>query len=437
MIRAKESVLKMRFEEIYGKYIGKRLSGYEAAELLGMSERTFRRKKERYQEEGMEGLNDRRLHKRSAKRAGDREVAMITQLYAQRYRGFSVKHFHEFAKAEHGLKYGYTWTKKTLENARLITKSKRGGDHRLRRERRPLAGMMLHQDASQHRWIEGHEDIWDLVVTMDDATSVITSAFFCCEEGTASTFRGLEETITVYGLFCSLYTDRGTHYWTTPQAGGKVDKINLTQVGRALKELKIKHIAAYSPQARGRSERMFGTLQGRLPMELKLKGITTMDEANTYLKEHYIPKHNAQFSVAPKQPESAYIPWVGPGLEEILCIHEERQVASDNTVRYNGLVLQIPQDDMRHHYVKTVVDVRDYGPQGLGVFYGHRCIGRYTAQGVSIDTRGGPTQKPVVTPQKNIGLRDFVYNSHELPTSSPGSTAKMNNNVEKSGQLMC
>lgn len=212
---------------------------------------------------------------------------------------------------EHGLKYGYTWTKTQLERAGFIRKSKRGGDHRLRLERRPMTGMMLHQDGSTHGWIPGLGYNVDLIITMDDADSLITSGFFVLQEGTDSSFRGVKETIETYGLFYSLYTDRGSHYWTTPEAGGPVDKHNLTQFGRALKQLGIHHIAAYSPQARGRSERMFGTLQNRLPKELALQGVTTLEEANRYLREVYLPRHNQQFTIRPKEEQkTAYIPWV-------------------------------------------------------------------------------------------------------------------------------
>lgn len=155
------------------------------------------------------------------------------------------------------------------------------GKHRIKRERAPLEGMMMHQDASTHRWVPGA--VWDLVVTMDDATGVHTSMFFCGQEGSASSFHGIGQTMARYGLFASLYTDRGARYFTTPVAGGKVDKAHLTQVGRALKQLGIEHIAAYSPQARGRSERAFQTHQGRLPQELARAGITDMDSANRYL----------------------------------------------------------------------------------------------------------------------------------------------------------
>lgn len=376
-----EEVLKMRFEDIYARYQKKKLTTEEAAEILGISVSTFYRKRERFEEEGFEGQFDLRLGRPSPQRAADREVARVTRLYAQKYRGFSVKHFHEFACREHGLKYGYTWTKTQLEKGGLIKRGKRGGDHRLRRERRPMEGMMLHQDGSTHRWLPHLEHNLDLIVSLDDATSKITSAFFVEQEGTLSSLRGIRETIEKYGLFCSLYTDRGSHYWLTPEAGGKVDKGNLTQVGRALRQLGIRHIAAYSPQARGRSERLFGTLQDRLPKEFTLKGIQTIEEANRYLKEVYIPRHNERFSVLPKEEKSAYVPCIRADLKDILCVQEERIVQNDNTVRYNGLILQIPQNDMRHHYVRTTVTVHVYEDKTLAIFYGHLCLGEYNEKG--------------------------------------------------------
>lgn len=381
----KEGVLKMRFEEVYDRFQKHRLTTEEASELLGVCSRTFLRLRMRYEEEGFEGLYDRRLGKASPHRANEAEVKRITKLYAEKYRGFNVKHFHEFACREHGLRYGYTWTKTQLERVGLVRRSKRGGDHRLRRDRRPMAGMMLHQDGSTHEWIPGLGHNVDLIVTMDDATSMITSAFFVEQEGTESSMKGLQETIEKYGLFCSLYTDRGSHYAYTPEAGGKVDKSVLTQVGRALRQLGIHHIFAYSPQARGRSERLFGTLQGRLPKELALKGITTLDGANSYLKEVYLPLHNEQFTVKAREDKSAYLPWAGDQLKEIFCLQEERVVQNDNTVSYKGKRLQIGKDDLRHHYVRTTVQIREYLDETLSIYYGPRCIGSYNKGGESLD----------------------------------------------------
>ena len=217
---------------------------------------------------------------------------------------------------------------------------------------------------------------------MDDATSEIYSAFFVAGEGTMSSFRALCEVISARGRSCSLYAGRASHYWHTPDAGGTVDKDNPTQVGRALRHLGIELIAAYSPEARGRSERMFGTLQKRLPQELRLAGITEMAEANRFLKEVYLPLHNARFQVTPETDGSAFVPFAG-ALDDILCIQEERTVSNDNTVRYKRRLLQLPAD--RHRYVKATVRVHEYPDGTLAVFHGPRCLARYRAMGEPIE----------------------------------------------------
>lgn len=369
----------MRFEELYGRFQRDRLSCEEAADFLGVSVSTFGRWRRRFDGDGAEGLYDRRLGKVSARRVPADEAMRVLELFKTRYRNFTVKHFHEKLVEVHGIARSYTWTKNTLQARGLVKKAKRRGAHRRKRPRRPMVGMMLHQDGSRHEWVAGA--LWDLIVTLDDADSTIHSAFFVDEEGTMSTFRGLGEVISEHGLFCSLYADRGSHYWHTPEAGGKVDKENLTQVGRALAQLGIDLIAAYSPEARGRSERMFGTLQDRLPKELRLAGITTMEEANRFLKEVYLADHNARFAVAPEQPESAFVPDRLGAHRDILCVQEERVVGNDNTVRYKGLSLQIPPSPIRHHFVKAKVRVHEYPDASLAVFHGPRCLARYTEKG--------------------------------------------------------
>ena len=369
----------MKFEVVLERCRARNLSQFEAAEILGVNERTFRRWRDRYEDEGLDGLYDRRLGMASAKRVPVDEVERVLALYRERYRGFTVKHFHEKLVSHHDFRWGYTWTKNTLQAAALVSKAKRRGAHRRKRPRRPLPGMMLHQDGSSHEWVAGQW--WDLIVTMDDATSEIYSAFFVDEEGTMSSFRGLAEVIARHGLFCTLYTDRGAHYWHTPDAGGKVDRDNPTQVGRALNQLGIEMIAAYSPEARGRSERAFGTLQDRLPKELRLAGITTMEDANRFLREVYLPAHNARFAVPPEQPGSAFVPDRMAAYRDILCVQEDRTVGNDNTVRYRGLSLQIPEHAHRRHFVKVKVRVHRYPDGALAVFHGPRRLARYDQNG--------------------------------------------------------
>lgn len=378
----------MRFEEIYDRHQKRELSCDDAADVLGMSARTFLRKRRVFEREDFDGTFDKRLGKPSHRRASDVEVEALTKLYRDRHKGFTAKHFYQFAKQSPTFSRSYNWCRLTLQKEGLLPKSTRGGKHRLRRERKPMAGMMLHQDGSTHRWIEELDYNVDLIVTMDDATSEITSAFFVEQEGTMSSFQGILETIQNHGLFCTFYTDRGSHYAYTSEEGGKVDASKPTQVGRALKQLGIKHIHAYSPEARGRSERMFGTLQSRLPKELSMMGITTLDEANRYLRETYLQRHNVEFSIKAKDPTSAYVKWGNQmSLSEILCVKEDRVVQKDNTVRYHNLILQIPPSEHRHHYVKADVEVRQYLDGNLSVFYGHQCIGRYDQAGNALSNR--------------------------------------------------
>jgi transposase len=378
----REEIFKMRFTTIYDRFNRGKLSCEEAADMLGVSIKTFYRKRQRYDEKDFDGQFDRRLGRESPHRAADREVEMITRLYNERYKEFSVKHFYEFAQREHGLDRSYNWTRMKLTEKGLVKKGSRGGRHRIRRERKAMAGMMIHQDGSKHRWIPELDYDLDLIVTMDDATSEVTSMFLIEEEGTLSTFQGLHETIEKKGLFCTFYTDRGSHYFYTEKAGGKVSKMQLTQVGRALRQLSIKHIAAYSPEARGRSERTFGTLQNRLPKELALHNITTIKEANRYIQDIYLPRHNAQFTVKPKCEESAFMEWKScRPLKDILCIQEERTVQKDNTIRYDGLILQIPKNKYRHQYIKVQVEIHKYADGRIAAFYGAFCIGQYNEEG--------------------------------------------------------
>jgi transposase len=375
----------MRFEGLLDRHEGGELSQVEAAEMLGMSERTFRRWRDRLRDEGPEGLRDRRLGKPSSRRAAEAEIARMLGLYREQYGDHTVKHFHEQLTKRHGYKLGYTVTKVHLQRAGLVVAAARRSAHRKKRPRRPLEGMLLHQDASRYAWLPGDARQRDLVVTLDDATSAIYSIFLVEEEGTASSFRGLRETVARHGLFCALYTDRGAHYFRTPKAGGKVDKSRLTQVGRALAQLGIEHIAAYSPEARGRSERAFRTLQDRLPKELRLAGIAMVEAANRWLAEVYIPEHNARFAVAPEQPGSAFVADRVGAWREILCIQDDRQVGNDNTLKWRRLTLQLPPSRLRPHFVKANVRVHEYPDGTLAVFLGPHRLADYDADGAYID----------------------------------------------------
>lgn len=369
---------KMRFEEAYQGWQSGRLTQEEAARLLGVCDRTFRRHIDRYEEDGLDGLIDKRLSQVSHRRAPVDEVMRLVDSYCSRHQGWNAKHFYAWYQRDGGGR-SYTWVKNRLQEAKLVPKATKRGAHRKRRERSPLPGMLVHQDGSTHEWVPGQQ--WDLIVTMDDATNEHYSMVFVEEEGTQSSFRGVRDVIEARGLFCAFYSDRGSHYWITPEAGGKVDKVNLTQFGRAMKQLGIDMIAAYSPEARGRSERAFATHQGRLPKELALAGITTMEAANRYLKDTYLPAFNAEFAVPPREEGSAFVPLLGIHLDDILCEQFERTVGKDNCVRFEGLVLQIPSDRHRCHYVKAKVRVHRYPDGTLAVFHGPRRLAEYDANG--------------------------------------------------------
>ncbi len=369
----------MKFEKAYDGWKHKRLTQEDAAYLLNVCPRTFRRYINRFEENGMEGLIDKRLGQVSQHRAPVDEVMALEALYRERYDRWNIKHFHERYQDHHQGSRSYTWVKKRLQSAGLAETGKRRGPHRKRRERKPLAGMMIHQDASTHAWVP--DQMWDLIVTMDDANSAIYSMFFVDEEGTWSSLQGVRETLETEGLFSSFYSDRGSHYWHTPEAGGKVDKTNPTQFGRAMHELGIGMIAAYSPEARGRSERMFGTLQGRLPNELALHNITDMDTANRFLRDEFLADFNTRFTVETAEEGDAFVPLLNAKLDDILCLKAERTVNNDNCIDYKTKRLQIPKTSDRCHYARAEVKVHEYQDERVAIFHGPRLLGIYDREG--------------------------------------------------------
>jgi transposase len=373
-----QEIRKMRFEEVYLGWNESRLTQEEAAVILGVCDRTFRRYIERYEEGGVEGLPDKRLTQASFRRAPVDEVMEVIEGYRSRYLGWNVRHYYKSYRDKGG-KRSYTWMKYTLQSSGLVCRKPKRGEHRKRRDRKPLPGMMLHQDGSSHEWVPGKK--WDLIVTMDDATNEHYSMFFVDEEGTVSSLQGVRDVIVQKGVFSSLYTDRGSHYWITPKEGGTVSKTQLTQFGRAMQQLGIQLIAAYSPEARGRSERAFRTHQDRLVKELALHRITDMDAANRYLANVYLPAFNAEFMQPSLEEGSTFVPWVGGSLDDILCHQEERTVSADNCVSFEGMKLQIPANQYRCHYVRVRVRVHRYLEGSLAIFHGPRKLAGYDQQG--------------------------------------------------------
>lgn len=373
-----QEIRKMRFEDTFSIWTEGRITQEEAARMLGVCPRTFRRYVDRYHNNGLDGLLDKRLTQASARKAPVDEVMSMIDRYKDRYNGWTAKHYFAWYRREGGTR-SYSWVKNKLQEKDCIKKAPKRGAHRKRRERTPMPGMMIHQDGSTHEWVPDQK--WDLIVTMDDATNEHYSMFFVDEEGTHSSMQGVKDVIQQRGLFCSFYSDRGSHYWHTPQAGGKVDKKNLTQFGRAMQQLGIGMIAAYSPQARGRSERAFHTHQSRLVKELALHDIRTMEAANLYLKESYLPAFNEEFMQPAMIPGSAFISWIGGDLDDILCEQDSRTVGRDNCVSFNRLILQIPANDYRCNYIKVRVRVLRYLDGSLAIFHGPRKLASYDQRG--------------------------------------------------------
>jgi len=370
----------MQVREVILRAMAKRITWWQAAEILGITDRSMRRWKRRYETYGYDGLLDRRRGKPSPKRVRLEEAEEVLRLYQQRYSDLNVRHFHEKLQEEHGIRLGYTWVKLALQGAGLVKKGRKRGVHRKRRPRRPLPGMLLHLDGSEHRWFQ--DDRWyDLIEVLDDATSETYYAQLVEEESTRTVMAALKEVIERQGRFCALYSDRASHFFETPQAGGPVDRQRLTQVGRALKELGIQMIPAYSPQARGRGERRFGTWQGRLPQELRLAGITGVEAANQFLRERYIPEINRKFGVAAAEKGHAFVPVRGADLDRIFSVQTERVVANDNTVRLANRVWQIEGTSWRGTLAGCQVTICEHLDGRLTIVYGPHVVAQYTAEG--------------------------------------------------------
>ena len=373
----------MKVQEVIMRAMAKQITWWQAAEILGVSTRTIRRRRREWQKMGFDGLYDHRWKRPSPKQVPVKELEKILELYREKYSDFNVRHFHEKLGEEHGIHYSYTWVKNALQASGLIPVRHKRGPHRRRRPRRPIPGMLLHIDGSQHRWFQDERHL-DLIVILDDATSEIYYAQLVEEESSRTVMAGLREVIESKGLFCALYSDRGSHFFVTPKAGEKVDKKRLTQVGRAMKELGVQMIPAYSPQARGRSERNFGTWQGRLPQELRLAGITTQEEANVFLRERYIAVFNEKFKVEARESGTAFRRASRSDLDWIFTLQTERVVAQDNTVAIADRSWQLEKSKFRGSLAGCTVTIHEHLNGNVSIRYGPHIVGRYQASGETL-----------------------------------------------------
>jgi len=415
----------MKVQDVLLKAMAKKITWWAAAEIIGVSDRTMRRWRERLERDGYSGLADRRKGKPSGQRIPLKTVEEVLGLYKATYYDLNIRHFHEKLREEHDIDLSYTWVQKALQGAGLVAKRHKRGPHRRRRPRRPLPGMLLHIDGSKHQWLNDHR--WhDLIVILDDATTEIYYAQLVEEESTRTVMTGLKEVIETEGLFCALYSDRGSHFFVTVKEGEKVDKHRLTQVGRAMKELGVQMIAAYSPQARGRSERSFGTWQGRLPQELRLAGITTVEGANVFLRERYIGEFNAKFSVPAAEKGTAFRRTGRSDLNWIFTVQTERVVDKDNTVAIRDQSWQIDKTRFRNTLAGSTVTIHEHLDETVSIRYGPHVVGRYDRNGEKLnqtkpnERRGkggsmeaGENQKQVSTGSHTpLGISPKARDSH-------------------------
>lgn len=369
----------MTYQQVIMRALAGSLTWLQAADILNIHPRSLRRWRKRYEQDPVLGLLDRRRQRPSHLTAPRAEVQRILRLYREHYDGFNVRHFHQLARRDHAVTLSYTFVKLALQAAGLVVTRRARGRHRRRREPRPCFGELLHLDGSRHPWLARcPEARQTLVSVIDDATKTLLYAQFCAAETTHAVFVALADVVRRCGLPIALYTDRAGWAFHTPQAGGPVDRDHLTQVGRALARLGVEHIGAYSPQARGRGERLNRTLQDRLVNELRVAGVTTLEAANAYLRERFIPDYNATFTRPAREPQPAFVPLGDVDLDQLLCVEEARTVGQDNVVSLDGVALQLAKQPGRPTCAGLRVIVRRHLDGSHTVWHGARCLGRYT-----------------------------------------------------------
>lgn len=405
----------MKLHDVLLKAMAKKITWWEAAEIIGVTDRTMRRWRERLDKGGYSGLVDRRKARASDKRVPVAQVEEVLRLYREEYFDLNMRHFHEKLREKHGIKLSYTFVQKALQGAGLVARGRKRRKHRRRRERRPLPGMLVHIDGSKHQWFT--DERWhDLIVILDDATSEIYHAQLVEEESTRTVMAGLREVIEAKGLFCALYSDRGSHFFVTVKAGEKVDKHRLTQVGRALKELGVQMIPAYSPQARGRSERSFGTWQGRLPQELRLAGITSVEGANAFLRERYIGEFNQKFSVPAREKGTAFRKTSRTDLNWIFTVQTERVVAKDNTVTIGERSWQLEKSRFRNSLAGCTVTVHQHLDGAVSLRYGPHVVGRFNPPTELLsESEGRGKDGPVETVENQKPVSHRSHRPLEIP----------------------
>jgi len=402
----------MKVQEVILRAISGQILWMEAAEILGITDRQMRRWKTRYEEYGYDGLYDRRKKMPSPRRMPLEKAEKILKLYREKYFDFNISHFYDKLRGEHKIKISYNWVRLALEGAGLIKKRTRHDKHRKRRPRKPLVGMMIHMDGSPYDWL-GNGTMCDLVHAYDDANNKLYDIELVKEEDAITCMGILKTVVEKKGIFCSLYTDRASHFFLTKKAGEEVSKDRLTQIGRALQELGIHPIPGYSPQARGRSERLNKTLQGRIPQELRLRGIKTINEANKYLKTEYIKEYNKRFVRKSEQKGTAFMPVPkAVDLDKIFCFKHERTVNNDNTISFKNRILQIGPSELRVSFAKCKVMIYEHLDGSISIGYGPHMLGYYLPKNLS--TNSHYKQKEKVAKRKRTTTIFNQKRTHHL-----------------------
>ena len=402
----------MKVQEVILRAMSGEIHWIDAAEILGISDRQMRRWKRRYELWGYDGLYDRRSKRPSPRRVPLEDAEKVLRLYREKYFDFNMSHFYDKLTKEHNINLSYNWVRLALEGAGLVEKRNRRDPHRKRRVRKPLVGMMLHMDGSPHDWF-GDGSEYDIVTLSDDADNELYDIALVNEEDSHTCMEMIRNVVEKKGMFCSLYTDRASHFFLTKKAGEEVSKDNLTQIGRALQELGIQHIPSYSPQARGRSERLNQTLQGRIPQELRMRGIKTREAANKYLKMEYLKEHNRRFAIKSEKSGSAFMPVPKTvDLDKIFCFKHERTVNNDNTISFNNRILQIGPSELRISFAKCRVMVYEHLDGSITIGYGPHMIGYYPPKDLS--TNSHYSQKEKVAKRKRATTNINQKRTHHL-----------------------
>jgi transposase len=384
----------MRCQEVILQAMRGKMSWWQAADVLGISPRTLRRWRVGYAKYGVRGLHDKRRVGRAPNGVPEAEIRRWMKLYEQRCRGYNVRHFYAVMKREHGgCRWSYTVVRRALQHAGLVKKKRPRGRHFIRREPRPCRGELIHIDGSRHRWLALQPDQWQcLIAVVDDASKHLLYAQLVEGETTEAIMTALAAVVRTHGIPQSVYSDRAGWATFTARSGQLVDRSRHTQVGRALHQLGVEHIMAYSPQARGRSERVNRTLQDRLIKELQTHSIRTVERANRYLRDRFVPEYNREFARTPAEAESGFAPLGSADLDAIFCHLETRTVQRDNTVTLDGVALQIARQPGRRTCVGLSVEVRRHLDGTHTVTCGIKLFGRYTAHGRALST------EPIVHP---------------------------------------